>query len=327
MNKETTKNIRLGVFVITGIALLITGLYFIGSNRNMFGSTVTLYAQFKNVNGLQKGNNVRYSGIDVGTVEGIEIVNDTTIRVEMTIDADLKRVIRKNSLATLGNDGLMGNKLVNIDPGTPDGEPVTDGDELLSTPALELDEMLRTLDVTNKNVAVISANLRTLTDNINSSRGTLYKVMMDTTLALKINNVIDNIEVLSHNVLVISEDLGDVITEVKSGKGVLGTLVNDTVITTDLTTAIKEVKTAGQQINVAALELKEILQKANSGSGTISTLVNDTATSNSVKRSLINIENSTRNFNLNMEALKHNFLLRGYFKKQEKKRQKEGKTK
>ena len=116
MNKETNQNIRLGIFVIAGLLLLITGLYFIGSNRNIFGKTFTLYAKFHNVSGLQTGNNVRYSGIDVGTVEKIEIINDTTIRIQMLLKADLKKIIRKNALATLGTDGLMGDKLINIDP-------------------------------------------------------------------------------------------------------------------------------------------------------------------------------------------------------------------
>ena len=93
MNKELIKNIRLGLFVITGTALLILALYFIGSNSNLFSKTFKLYARFETVNGLKKGNNVRYAGIDVGTIKNIEIVNDTTIRVEMSVEADLKKVI------------------------------------------------------------------------------------------------------------------------------------------------------------------------------------------------------------------------------------------
>jgi len=306
--------------MIVGILLLVVGLYYIGNNRNMFGKTYKLYALFPNVGGLQTGNNVRYAGIDVGTVESIRIMNDTSIRIEMLIDAELKKVIRKNSLATIGTDGLMGSKLINIDPGTTDSELANGGDELSSMASINMEAMLRTLDITNKNIAVVSANLRDITTNISSGRGTLYTVLLDTTLALKIHKTLDNIELVSHNIVQISNDLGNVTNNVKNGKGLLGTLVTDTVITSDLAKAVKEIKTAGEQINTSTGDLKQLLQKLNSGNGTVGTLVNDTVSANHLKKSLINIENSTRNFNENMEALKHNFLFRGYFKKQEKKK-------
>ena len=310
MNKEIIRNIKLGIFTITGVLLLVLGLYFIGNNRNMFGKTYKLYALFTDVKGLQTGNNVRYAGIDVGTIESIHIINDTSIKIEMLIGGELKKVIRKNSLTTIGTDGLMGSKIINIDP----------GDELSTRSGVNMDDMLRTLDVTNKNIAVVSANLRDITNNINTSRGTLYTVLMDTTLSVKIHKTLDNIELVSNNILKISNDLNAVTSTVKNGKGLLGTLVNDTVIASDLAATVKEAKTAGEQINISTGELQQLLRKINSGDGTVGTLINDTISANHLKQSLVNIENSTRNFNENMEALKHNFLLRGYFKKQEKKK-------
>ncbi|MFN8300779.1 MAG: MlaD family protein [Chitinophagales bacterium] len=327
MSNEITRNIRLGIFVIAGTVLLIVALYFIGTNRNMFGKTFTLYTTFKDVAGLQKGHNVRYAGIDVGTVQNIEIVNDTTIRVELLLDAKLKQVIRKNSIATLGNDGLMGNKLVNIEPGTPDVGFVAEKDELPSRAALDMDEMLRTLDVTNKNIAVVSANLRSITDNINTGRGTLYTVLMDTTLSQKIKGTVDKISGVSDNILRVSADLAEVVKDVKGGKGLAGTLLKDTAVSGDLVVAVEQVRVASEKINASAGELKLLLENINTGSGTVSTLINDTATSGHLKQTLLNIENSARNFNENMEALKHNFLLRGYFKKLEKKKAAEQKTK
>ena len=321
MNKEIVRNVKLGIFMVVGITLLVVGLYFIGSKRNMFAKTYKLYVLFPNVSGLETGNNVRYSGIDIGTVENISILNDTSIKVEMQVDAALKKIIRKNSLVTIGTDGLMGSKLINIAPGTPESELAQENDELSSLVSLNMDEMLRTLNITNKNIAIISANLRDITGNINNGRGTLYTVLMDTTLALKIHKTIDNIQVVSNNIVQISGDLGNVTGDVKDGKGLLGTLIKDTVIPVDLAKAVKEVKIAGEQINISTIELKQLLQKVNSGTGTIGTLLNDTASANHLKQSLVNIDNSSRNFNLNMEALKHNFLFKGYFKKQEKNKQ------
>jgi phospholipid/cholesterol/gamma-HCH transport system substrate-binding protein len=318
MNNEMSQNIRLGLFVLVGMVLLIVGLYFIGSNRNMFTKTFTLYATFKDVNGLREGNNVRYSGIDIGTIDAIDIVNDTTIRVTMLLKQDLQKVIRQNSLTNIGTDGLMGDKLVNIEPGTSDAPLVKENDALISLPTVDTEAMLRTLEKTNRNILTISANLKTITQNITDSRGTLYTVLMDTTVALKLKHTLNNIDVVSNNILQMSDDLGHVVTEVKTGKGLLATLIKDTVITNDLSKAVKEIKSAGILINTSATDLRLIMHNINTGKGTISTLVNDTASANSLKRSLDNIEVSTQKFSENMEALKHNFLFKGYFKKQEK---------
>ncbi|HLP53370.1 MAG TPA: MlaD family protein [Chitinophagales bacterium] len=318
MNKETINNIRLGFFIITGTTLLILALYFIGRNTNLFSKTFKIYATFENVNGLKKGNNVRYAGIDVGTIKQIEIVNPHTIRVEMSVESELKKIIRKNSIVSIGTDGLMGNKLINISAGTEDAELISDGDELPGIPILSTDEMLRTLDKTNKNILVISANLRDITQSITDSRGTLYTVLMDTTIAFQLRHTLHNIDVVSNNILQMSSDLNSVVSEAKNGNGLIATLVKDTVITADLVKAVKEVKSAGEQVNTSASALKQILEKVNTGDGTIATLINDTTSANSLKRSLWNVEVSTQKFSENMEALKHNFLFKGYFKKQEK---------
>ncbi len=327
MKKDVNHNIKLGIFVVSGVLLLVIGLYFIGNNKNMFGKTITLYATFQNVSGLQAGNNVRYSGIDIGTVKQILIVSDTTVKVEMSIEANLKEIIRKNARASVGTDGLMGNKLVNIHPGTVSFPLISDGDEILSIQNLDADEMLRTLEYTNSNVAVISENLKNITGNINNSKGTIYTLLMDTTLMEGIGHTIRNLDVMSSNLSMTSAELSDVVHQIKEGKGLVGVLLNDSIMGTDLQKTISEVKASGELINFSANELKTIVQKINNGNGSIGTLLNDTGTAGRLKSSLINIENSTKNFNENMEALKKSFLLRGYFKRQEKLKQNEKKGK
>src|SRR5688572_3728889 len=109
MKKQQITNFRLGLLVVTATILLIVALYIIGNNKNLFGSSFTLHTTFENVNGLQKGNNVRYAGINVGTVEEIYLKNDTTINITLTINTDFLGLILNNSIATIGTDGLMGN--------------------------------------------------------------------------------------------------------------------------------------------------------------------------------------------------------------------------
>ena len=121
MAKKTINLVKLGVFVLGGLLFLIILLFMIGQNENMFGSNYVLKTQVDNAAGLRAGNNVRYSGIEVGTVKKVIILNDTLIEIIMVVDKNMKNVIRKNAIITLGTDGLIGNKVVNIEPGVRTG--------------------------------------------------------------------------------------------------------------------------------------------------------------------------------------------------------------
>src|SRR5690606_6259856 len=111
MAKRITNHLRLGIFVMAGLVFLVLLLYVIGKNQNLFGSTFVLKARFENINGLMSGNNVRFAGITAGTVNEVRVLNDTTIEVEMLIKNKMREFIKKNTVATIGSDGLMGNKL------------------------------------------------------------------------------------------------------------------------------------------------------------------------------------------------------------------------
>src|SRR5689334_23205300 len=116
MKQKNINNLKLGLFVLSGLFFLVLLLYMIGKNRNLFGSNFLLKARFENVQGLVAGNSVRYAGISIGTVKSVSIVNDSLIEVAMLVDENMKQVIRTNTLASIGTDGLMGNKLVNMIP-------------------------------------------------------------------------------------------------------------------------------------------------------------------------------------------------------------------
>ncbi|MFM1744572.1 MAG: hypothetical protein RLZZ630_509, partial [Bacteroidota bacterium] len=156
--KQAANNLKLGLFVALATVILIVSMYVIGSNKNIFSKTIPVYVTFNNVNGLIEGNNVRFAGIAIGTVKGVSIVNDTTVVVKMVIREDAVKYVRKRSLADIGSDGLMGNKLINIS--TPDASStyVSPGDTILSAEVIATDEMMRTLNTTNENVLVISGD-------------------------------------------------------------------------------------------------------------------------------------------------------------------------
>ena len=154
MEKTNSQKIQLGIFVIIGTLVFLAAIYFIGNKQNMFGNTSHLKAVFVNVNGLQPGNNVRYAGIDIGTVKEIEMINDTMIRVEMEIQDKIISHINKDAVAIIGSDGLVGNKIISILPGKYNTTPVKEGDFIKSMKRLNTEDMLKTLNVTNEKMSL-----------------------------------------------------------------------------------------------------------------------------------------------------------------------------
>ena len=220
MAAQDSRNLRLGIFVIVGTTLLITALYIIGSKQNLFGSTFKISAQFNDVNGLMKGNNVRFAGINVGTVESVNIITDTSVNVIMIIENNAQQYIKKNALASVGTDGLMGNKLVNINSVNAESPIIEENDVLQSLKPIEMDQMVRTLDVTNENIKVISSNLRNITDKINS-KNSLWNLLMDTIVAENIKTAVVNIKLMSNQGLYITGDLKGITDGIKKGNVII----------------------------------------------------------------------------------------------------------
>lgn len=321
MGAESTKNYRVGLFVLTGTVLLILTLYLIGVKQNLFGSTFTLRVEFHNVNGLMPGNNVRFTGIDIGTVESVEIINDSTVLVTMVIENKVQDFIKKNSLAAVGTDGLMGNKLVNIFSVKGSAEVVEDGDLLMSKPALNTDDMMKTLNTTNNTIRDISLQIKNMVERLNSTNS-LWNILMDTTLAENVKQAIVSIKITGEKSAIITGDLSRVVKHVKEGKGSIGGLLMDTVLSSGIQQSIVNIQLISDTLARVSGDLSRISSGIRQGEGAIGTLLMDTSFVSNLNKSMRNVEQGTKDFGENMEALKHNILLRGYFKKKAKEQSK-----
>jgi phospholipid/cholesterol/gamma-HCH transport system substrate-binding protein len=193
MKRESGNKARLGVFVALGILLLMTGIYFIGSRQQMFNDTISISGVFNDVNGLQVGNNVRFAGINVGTVDAIEIITDTTVKVDMIIDAETRKFIKKDAKAVISSDGLMGNRIMNITPGTSNAGTIEDNDVIGTTHPVSIEEILHKVKVTTDLSAQIAEDLAAITSSIRSGKGTIGKLFMDSSLATNLDRSIGNV--------------------------------------------------------------------------------------------------------------------------------------
>lgn len=316
MKEQTINRAKLGFFVLLATALLILGLYYIGSQKNIFHSTITVKARFKNVSGLMPGNNVWFNGINVGTVSKVYAVSDTAILVEFTIDESSKKFISKNSVASIGTDGLLGNKLINISPGKAGFKSIEEGDELATLGPIEMDEALRTLTLTNTNLKVITDNLKHVTEKLNTN--SIWNLLSDTILAENIKNAVVKFKLTSDNSAIVVGDLRQIVQEIKGGKGSIGALLMDNSFSDKLNQTVVSIDALSDSVAIITGDFRQVSQKLKNGEGSVGTLLTDTTFVHNLNMSLKTVNLGAGNFNDNMEALKHTWPLKRYFKKQEK---------
>ena len=193
MSKEKTNTVRLGIFIIVGFVLFTIGIYNIGSRQNLFGATFRISSIFQNVKGLQPGNNVRYAGINVGSVSEIVLLNDSTIRVDMQLQKNIQDFLKKDAVASIGSDGLVGNMIVNISPKNGYSQAVENGDILESYTRVETEEVLNTLGNTTENIALLTINLLQIAENLNRGKGSLAMLVRDSIMATEFQSIVSHL--------------------------------------------------------------------------------------------------------------------------------------
>ncbi|MFP5042259.1 MlaD family protein [Parasediminibacterium sp. JCM 36343] len=238
MTNNATQKIKTGIFILAGVGVLLLIMYFISSKKNLFSSTISLHVKYKTVSGLQQGAYVRFAGINVGVVDLIDIENDTTVDVTLIVQKKVQKFIKADSRASIGSDGLMGDKLVQIMPGKDSSALIKENGTLKAINPYDMDKLM----------------------------GKAEKV------GAKIENIVTNMDTLSGH-------LSSIFGKVNNGRGTLGRLINNDKLATELEETVASAKTTVRTANKAAEGLSQ-----------------------------------------NMEAAKHNFLLKGFFKSKEKKR-------
>ncbi len=196
MKSSSNNKVKLGIFVTASMVLLIAGIYFIGQRQQLFNNTFTVSGIFKDINGLEVGNNVRFAGINVGVVENIQQVTDTTVKVDMVIRDETKKFMKKNAKAIIGSDGLMGNQIVTILSGpTIAGQKTVNNNDIIATAkTLSVDEILTKIKVTADNAANITGDLAVVMNSIRAGKGTIGKLLMDSAMAGNVNEAMVNIK-------------------------------------------------------------------------------------------------------------------------------------
>jgi len=185
--------VRLGLFIIGGIALFVLAIFIIGRQQNLFNPVFKVTANFNNVSGLQVGNNIRFSGINIGVVDNIQIINDSTVKVDMLIRQNVQEFIKSDSQASIGSEGIIGDRLIIISQGSSDAPVIRNGQQISSVEPIETDEIMAGLNVSVVNAAIITNELAEIMMKINSGEGTIGRLLQDSTIAENLNMTILNL--------------------------------------------------------------------------------------------------------------------------------------
>ena len=213
MDTHTQKfKVRLGLFIAGGLAFFVIAIFLIGRQKNLFNPVFKLTTTFYNVSGLQVGSNIRFSGINVGTVDNIDIINDSTVRVDMLIRENVRQFIKSDCEAGIGTAGIIGDRILIITQGSNNAPLAKNGQHIISKEPVETDAIMVSLQVTADNAAIVAEQLAGIMIKINSGNGTLGKLIQDSTIASNINQTIvnlrksskgldENMEAAKHNFL------------------------------------------------------------------------------------------------------------------------------
>ncbi|NND32664.1 MAG: MCE family protein [Saprospiraceae bacterium] len=338
MVKQKSNNVRLGLFVTVTTIILLVSVYLIGNNKNIFGSSFVVSTILNNAGGLQAGNNVRFAGINVGTVKKINITSDSTLMVDLRLANNVQSFIRKNAKTSVSIDGLVGSALINIHPGEGPAPAIEAGDILRSADVMGTSELIANLGITNENLALFVQDLLEISDKINNGEGLIPQLIQDSIMASNTMQIMHNLNIASQHIVNTLRKLENSIDELKNEEGLAKQLMTDTVIMTNLRslslelnekisqkldTIVDGISETSANLSQSTESLQQILEQVLEGNGALSQLLYDPEMARTLRKTLENIEAGTAKFDEDMEALKHNFLFRRYFRKQDKIKKKE----
>lgn len=319
MAKSKSQKIRVGIFMVVGTLILIGALYSIGKRQHIFSKNIHLYAVFQNVNGLQIGNNVRYSGVNIGTVSKIEMKEVGKITIQMAVEEKTAYFIKKDALASIGSDGLVGSMVVNILPGKDErAVTVSSGDTIPSYSKIGADDILSTLNTTNENAALLTADLLKITNQILDSKGTLGALINDTILANDIRQTIKELKSTTQGTALAVSKVNEIIDKIDYDQSAAAVLLSDTTSANTIKTMLANLESSSEEIHKVTQGLDDYLNEIRSGKGAIHHLTQDENLVKDIDATIIEIKEAAEKLNENMEAMRQNFLFRGYFRKLER---------
>lgn len=329
---KVTSNQRaviIGIFIFLGLAIFILTILTLGSQKKTFEKSITVKAFFNNVNGLQKGNNIWFSGVKVGTIKKVSLQGNGRVEVDMSIEEQSVKYIPKDAKAKLSSDGLIGSKIIEIYGGNLKTPSIQEGDVLNNDKLLNTDEMMNTLSKNNDNLLDITNDFKMISSRLADGKGSVGKLLTDETMYDQLNATATILKRVSDNLEKLSSNVSSYTAKLNHNGTLANDLVTDTVIFSRLRATISQLQHVAitsdsvmNNLQTTSTSLKKGVNTLNEGLSNnktpIGMLLHDEQAAANIKTTLKNLQSGTKKLDDDLEAIQHNFLLRGFFKKKAK---------
>lgn len=320
--QDNKKQIAVGAFIFIGLAILIIGIFTIGGQRKAFVKTFQLTALFDDAQGLAPGNNIWLSGIKVGTVKKVAFDKDSGIEVILNVEKNARPHIHQDATARIGTDGLVGNKILIIDGGTLSAPVIAEGGNVRGQHQGGTAEMMATLQANNANLLEITGNLKTISQKLAAGQGTLGQLINDPSLGNDLRTSIGNLQAATAGSQKVIRNLQDYTAGLRKPGSLAEQLVTDTTVFANLKATVARLNDAAENASDFARKMQKTGDNINSSLNDpdkpIGLLLNDQETADNLQRMIKNLRVSSKELADDLEAVQHNWLLRGFFKKRDK---------
>ncbi|MFL5741300.1 MAG: MlaD family protein [Flavisolibacter sp.] len=322
MERKNKRGVIVGIFICVAILIFIIGVLTLGGQRSLLKSSTSISAVFDDVGGLQAGNNIWFAGVKVGTIRKIVFDSSGRVVVTMGIEDENKPYIKKDAKAKVGSDGLIGNKIIVLFGGSQQTPAIETGDVIAVQKALSTDDMMATLQENNKNLLTITGDFKTITSRLANGQGSVGKLLKDETLANNLEIALASIRQSAANAQRLTSGVADYSAQLRSKGSLANDLVTDTVVFSRLRSMARQMDNLSQTASAVMENLKRTSNSVDAGlnntNAPIGALLHDQQTAEDLKQTIHNLQTSTKKLDENMEAMQHNFLLRGFFKNKNK---------
>jgi phospholipid/cholesterol/gamma-HCH transport system substrate-binding protein len=315
---DNRRAIIVGIFIALSLVVLIMGILTLGNAQKTFTKDIHISAVFDDVAGLKQGNNVWFSGVKVGTIKKISFIGVSQVDVRMNIDASTQEYIHRNAGVHISSDGLIGNKIIVIDGGSPQAPVVQDGDVLQAERLTSTDDMLKTLQQNNQNLLSITTDFKALSHKILQGKGTVGTLLADSAMAMQLRASMRNLEAATASAAKIAVQLDKFSNKLNDRGGLADKLLTDTVTFNKLKGVVTQLQQTAANTTVFTNNLNQLSEKFNRTDNVIGILLNDRKSAAQVQSTLNYLQESSVKLNDDLAAAQNNFLLKGFFKKRAK---------
>ena len=315
---ENRKAITVGIFLSLGLIIFILGVFTLGGQQKSFAKNIHISAVFEDVAGLKKGNDVWFSGVKVGNITSIRFIGTSQVDVQMKVDQAVQQFIHRNAGVRISSDGLIGNKIIVIDGGSPQAPEVQAGDVLQAEKLTSTDDMLKTLQQNNQNLLSITTDFKLLSHKILQGKGTVGTLLADSLMGEQLRKSMQNLQAATTSAAHLATELNHFSAKMNTKGGFADKVLTDTVAFSRIKAAITQLQQAAANASTITDNLNKASNKLNSTDNAMGVLLNDPKAAAQIQSTLNNLQQSSIKLNDDLEAAQHNFLLKGFFKNRAK---------